>query len=830
MAVVGLDFGCMNAVVAQAERGGVTVLLNENSKRLNACQVSFQGKQRFLGEAAASIARSNYKNTVSCIKRFIGRKYQEPEVQQEMARVPGLKFVELQNGDVGVEVSYDGNPTQLTLQQCAAMMICKMSQICEEATKGVPIADCVVSVPAWFTNDQRLSMLDACEIAGVRCLRLMHDTTATALEYGIWRSAKKAFDAEKAQRVLFVDVGYSSYQVSVVDYVIGKLTVKSTTYDRTLGGRDFDMRVAEWIAAEFRAKHKCDPMSSPKPRMKLLDAAEKAKKTLSPHGVAEANIYLECLMNDLDFNCKLTLEKFEELVQPLLDRLLDPVERALQDSETSIDQLHSVEICGGGSRVASVKRVLATKLNTDQTQPNYGLKTTLNADECTSKGCAMQAAMLSPRFKVKEYNILEATPFGVSLSWDAPSTKPMEGDESDDEVNDSADVLLFPRNGETPSTKRLTFRRGEDFTIKASYADPAQLPEHVSPAIGAFTVKGVPAGSARVRVNVSHSVHGTVQVASAQLVQEVPDEEPKEDEKMDGGEGKEERAEEKKEEAKEEAKEPEPTKKKRKYKKTPLEVESSVARMTRQELNACLETEAQMANQDRVIRETNDMRNELEAYIYKMRDEVIGDLRPYVSDAAKQKFEAGLNDAETWLYEGDGYDATKSQYAQRLKDVRNIGDAAELRRKADRERPSLVAELQAKVEALKTFCNSTSEEHAHIGDDDRGTVRDAASKASEWLLESLEKQGSLEQCQDPVLLPSHIKDKLYDLDQATRPILTKPKPLPPKPAPPPPADAPPAEAKEEDGDAKMDDAAAAPEDAAAAAPEDAEMPDAPAAD
>ena len=252
--------------------------------------------------------------------------------------------------------------------------------------------------------------------------------------------------------------------------------------------------------------------------------------------------------------------------------------------------------------------------------------------------------------------------------------------------------------------------------------------------------------------------------------------------------------------------------------------------MTRQQLNACLETEAQMANQDRVIRETNDMRNELEAYIDKMRDEVIGDLRPYVSDDAKQKFEAGLNDAETWLYEGDGYDATKSQYAQRLKDVRNIGDAAELRRKADRERPSLVAELQAKVEALKTFCNSTSEEHAHIGDDDRGTVRDAASKASEWLLESLEKQGSLEQCQDPVLLPSHIKDKLYDLDQATRPILTKPKPLPPKPAPPPPADAPPAEAKEEDGDAKLDDAAAAPEDAAAAAPEDAEMPDAPAAD
>lgn len=833
MAVVGLDFGCMNAIVAQAERGGVTVLLNENSKRLNACQVSFQGKQRFLGEAAASIAKSNYKNTVSCMKRFLGRKFNEPEVQSEMARVPGLKFVEMQNGDIGVEVSYDGTPTTLSMPQCAAMMISKMSQICEEGSAKVPIADCVVSVPAWFTNNQRLAALDACEIAGVRCLRLMHDTTATALEYGIWRSAKKAFDAEVAQRVLFIDVGYSSYQVSVVDYVIGKLTVKSTAYDRTLGGRDFDLKVAEWIAGEFRAKHKCDPMSQPKPRMKLLDAAEKAKKTLSPHGVAEATIYLECLMNDLDFNCKLTLEKFEELVAPLLERLLDPVERALKDSETTIENIHSVEICGGGSRSACVKKVLAKRLERDQTQTNYGLKTTLNADECTAKGCAMQAAMLSPRFKVKEYSILEATPFGVSLSWDAPATKPMANDDDEEEeAADAADVLLFPVNGETPSTKRLTFRRGEDFTIKATYADTTQLPPNVSPEIGAFTVKGVPAGAARVRVNVSYSVHGTVQVASAQLVQEVPEEEPPADAKME--EAREEETEEKteeKEEAKEEpavaeeAKDPtertEVPKKKRKYKKTPLEVESSVARMTRPQLNAALETEAQMANQDRVIRETNDMRNELEAYIYKMRDEVIGDLKPYVSEDAKVTFEKALNDAETWLYEGDGYDATKSQYATRLKEVRGVGDAAELRRKADRERPSLIAELQAKVEALKTFCNSTSEEHAHISEEEKTSVRDAATKASEWLLESLEKQDALDQCQHPVLLPSHIKDKLYDLDQATRPVLTKPKPLPKKEEKK--VEEPAAETKEADGDAKMDEAS----ELAAEKAEDAEMPDAP---
>ena len=203
------------------------------------------------------------------MKRFMGRKMDEPEVQAEMKRVPGVTFCEV-DGLVGVEVMYDGEPKKLSMAQCAAMMIFKMSQICAESNKGAAIAETVVSVPAWFTNAQRLCMLDACDVAGVRCLRLMHDTTATALEYGIWRSAKKAFDEKDAQRVLFVDLGYSSYQVSVVDYVIGKLTVKATAFDRTLGGRDFDLAIAEWIGAEFQAKHKCDPMSNVKARMKKM--------------------------------------------------------------------------------------------------------------------------------------------------------------------------------------------------------------------------------------------------------------------------------------------------------------------------------------------------------------------------------------------------------------------------------------------------------------------------------------------------------------------------------------------------------------------------------
>ena len=808
------------------------------------------------------------------MKRFMGRKMSEPEVAAEIARVPGVKFVEV-DGLVGVEVMYDGEPKALSIPQCAAMMLFKMSQICADSNKGASIAEVVVSVPAWFTNSQRLAMLDACDVAGLRCLRLMHDTTATALEYGIWRSAKKAFDEKVTQRVLFVDMGYSSYQVSIVDYVIGKLVVKATAWDRTLGGRDFDEVIAAWIAGEFKAKHKCDPMENPKARMKLLDTAEKAKKTLSPHGVGEANIYCECLMNDLDFSIKLTLDKFEELIQPLLDRLVAPVDRALEASGTDPKDLAATEICGGGSRVASVKKVLAARLGLDAAATNYGLKTTLNADECVSKGCAMQAAMLSPRFKVKEYQIYEATPFGVSLSWDqgaAAAAAPMDtsADGGDDDGADdgatagTSDVVLFPRNGETPSTKRLTFRRGDDFKITASYdaKDAALLPAQCEALIGEFTVKGVPPASAdapsRVRVNVAHSVHGTVAISSAQLVVEVPDDEPakKDDEKKDDakadGEAK---SEEKKDDAPAESKDGEakaespakdgdaapgdakadaaPTKKKRKYKKTPLEVAATLPKMSKAQLDAALELEAQMANQDRVIQETNDMRNELEAYIYKMRDDVIGDLRPFVADDAKAAFEAALGGAEEWLYEGDGYDATKSQYAARLKDLHALGSPIQARFKAHEDRPAAVSALQTKIEDLKTFANSSDECFAHVDDSERATVRDAATKAGDWLMDMLDKQGKLEQHDDPALLPADVSAKLGDLERNTKAILAKPKPIPKKEEakaeePPPAPDATP----KDDGDAKMDDASAPDVDMpdAQADKSDVDMPDAAAPD
>lgn len=713
---------------------------------------------------------------------------------------------------VGVELMYDGSPLKLSMPQVAAMMLHKLSQICaaQESNKGVGVADAVMSIPAWFTNAQRLAMLDAFEIAGLKCLRLMHDTTAVALDYGIWRSAHKMFDESKGSRVLFVDLGYSSYQVSVVEYVLGKLVVKATAFDRNLGGRNFDMAIAEFVAAEFRAKFPGeDPMTAPKAKMKLLDACEKAKKTLSPQGVNEANLYIECLLNDRDFSVRLTREKFEELVASLLDRISSPIEQVLSESQTDRKDLQSVEIVGGGSRVASVKRKLAATLGLDVSAPNCGLSTTMNADEAIAKGCAMQAAMLSPRFKVKEYVIVEAAPFAIRLTWDSPTStdvpSPMDmaddddsaakKDDDDDAVSaanpNQTECTIFLRNDETPKERRVTFKRFSEFALRASYADPSALPPAApgqsSVDIGEFKIKGVlpaPPGSAdgyqqNVRVHILHSQDGTVTVPTAQLVQLVEDEtaaKPAAD-AMDTGKDDSPAGATTGEKASDAAP---PTKKKRKQKKTALVVEAKLPRMNRKAIDAAIELEAQMAHADRVIQETSDMRNELEAYIYKMRDDIIDSLRPYISDGDKSTFEKALNETETWLYDGDGYDSTKSSYFAKLESLKKIGDPVVARQQEEAGRGIAVSAFQQKLEDLKTWANSNQEAYAHITDDEKNIVRNEANKATSWLMDHLDKQSGLSSYEDPVLKTADIRKRLEEVQSVVKPIMNKPKPTPPK--------------------------------------------------
>jgi heat shock protein 4 len=258
MSCIGIDIGQETAVVAIARRGGIDVLANEVSKRQTACMVGFLGKERKVGEQALSGITSNLKNTITGIKALIGKKFHSEDIQAEIPLV-GYTITG-KAGDIGLPVQYNGETVMLTPERAMAMLLKGLQKIAEH-DQNAPVTDVVLSVPAYFTDAERHAMLDACSIAGLHCLRLMNDVTAAALSYGIY---KTDLPLDKATIVVFVDVGAMDSTVSIVSYLKGKLTVLATACDRHLGGRDFDMLLAQHFAAEWKEKHKIDAHSSKK--------------------------------------------------------------------------------------------------------------------------------------------------------------------------------------------------------------------------------------------------------------------------------------------------------------------------------------------------------------------------------------------------------------------------------------------------------------------------------------------------------------------------------------------------------------------------------------
>lgn len=776
MSVIGVDFGNVDCVVGQAKRGGIDIILNENSNRKNPNMVCVQGKQRFIGEGAVSIARMHFKNTATDIKRLIGRKFRHPEVQREIAQL-AYECVELANGDVGVVLSYNDERVTFSCEQIVAMVLNKMQAIAASANEGVNPAYAVLSCPGFYTDVQRRALLNATKIAGVNCLRLLNEHTAVALAYGIYKSARNLFHETDPQYVMFIDLGHASYTVSVVAFVQGKLQVKAAAYDRFLGGRDFDMVLAKDAAANFAEKYKTDPLANPKSRIKLLSACEKAKKNLSPYGVTATHLNIECLADDRDYHSQVTLEHFEELIAPLLARLDAPIERALAHAGIDKSQLANVEIIGGGTRVASVKRHLAEVLGLDKDAQNYGLSTTLNADESVARGCALQCAILSPMFKVKEFSITDCVHLPVRVSWDgASASKAQDAINDDEDVNmeeessDSNSMIIFGRKDEYPKTKRITFRRDKSFAIDAVYDESAKpyLPPDYVMSIGKFTIGGLPAVDSaelpKIRVNVQQDINGLFSVSSSQLMQEIKEEEKSAEE--EGKEG----------EAKEEAKTEQP--KKKRFRKIELTVTADVGGLSNAEVLAATEQELKMAHQDRVIEETFNKRNELESFVYEMRNQVADRLADFITESERATLEEQLATAEDWLYTDEGFDSTKSVYQNKLDELRKLTNPVEFRLTESSERGVAQTELQAVIEEYKRMVNSGDEKYSHWTEEEKAKLRQACLDAETWLFDSLAKQNELKPTDAPVLTSAAIRTRAVGVRAVALPIVTKPKPLP----------------------------------------------------
>lgn len=697
------------------------------------------------------------------MKLLVGRKFDSPDVQRELASLP-YRAVKMAHGGVGVKVTYDDKETVLPVEQLFSMLLIRAKDVSFAANNGLNLADAVLAVPHWYTDAQRRAMLVASEIANMNTLKVVNESTAIALSYGIFKSAKKLFSETDPVHIMFIDIGYTGYCVSIVDFIQENMKVLSTVCDRSFGGRDFDDIIVTYLVECFKAKTGIDVSKNTKALLKLQVAAEKAKKTLSPHGVGEANVSVECLAEDRDLSVTLTRDEFESRASKLIGRLAGPVEKALAEAGLQKKDISEVEIVGGSTRVNIVKKILGEILELDPTAMNYGLKTTMNSDEAVARGCALQAAIVSSRMKVKPFNITDKLHYGITAYFDSnsESSNADDGESKEDVSFHGSSADIYKRGDDLPhKPRRLTFRaKSASFSLRLAYDNEsaAFLPEGEDRHIAQYSIRIPPdlvsSGPKDVRVTFDFDRNGLVQVANAHLLEEYI-EEAKE------GEG--------------EAK--------KKYRKHDLEVVSEVFSLSREQIKQCIELEASWANEDRLIRETADKRNELESYIYSMRTKLDGALKPYCSSSEKDKLSSMLTDAEDWLY-NDGFESTKQQYARKIDELKVIGDKIEFRQSEENGRPSAIDALKRQIEMVKVFASNYDKDHEHITEEERSKVRSEADKMEGWLYDAMSKQADQPQNADPAFTLADINKKRQELFNVTNPITTKPKPKPaPAPAP-----------------------------------------------
>ncbi|XP_075958747.1 heat shock 70 kDa protein 4a [Anarhichas minor] len=792
MSVVGFDLGFQSCYVAVARAGGIETVANEYSDRCTPSVVSFGPRNRSIGAAAKSQVVTNCRNTVQGFKRFHSRAFTDPYVQSAKSNLV-YDLAQMPSGATGIKVMYMEEEKVFSIEQVTGMLLSKLKETAESALKK-PVADCVISVPSYFTDSDRRSVMDAAQIAGLNCLRLMNETTAVSLAYGIYKQDLPAPE-DKPRIVVFVDVGHSGYQVSVCAFNKGKLKILATAFDSELGGKAFDDILVNHFCEEFGKKYKLDVKSKPRALVRLSQECEKLKKLMSANS-SDLPLNIECFMNDIDVSGKLNRGHFEEMCAGLLTKVEGPLRSVMEQAKLKKEDVYAVEIVGAASRIPSIK---------DRISKFFGkeLSTTLNADEAVARGCALQCAILSPAFKVREFSITDVVPYSISLKWNSAAEEGL------------SDCEVFQKNHAAPFSKVLTFFRKEPFTLEGYYSSPKELP-YPNSTIGQFLIHNVvpqaSGESSKVKVKVRVNVHGMFSVSSASLIevmktaegeeaietdQPAKEEENKmhvdqEDHKHQSGDNADNRSEVEEMETAEDAKQakkndqpPQAKKPKVKTKTVELPIENSLhGQLSDDALNLSVENEGKMIMQDKLEKERNDAKNNVEEYVYDMRDKLHGVLEKFVNEADRDTFSLRLEETENWLYE-DGEDQQKQVYIDKLAELKTMGQPicerymeAEERPKAFEELGRLIQMYMKIVEAYK----AKDELYDHLDELEVTRVEKQAKDAMIWISSKMNQQNNQDLTLEPVVKVGEIQAKIKELYSACNPVVSKPKPKvePPK--------------------------------------------------
>lgn len=401
MTVIGIDLGTTYSAVGVWKGDRVEIITNEQGNRTTPSWVAFTDKERLIGDAAKNQAAMNPMNTIFDAKRLIGRRFNDAEVQEDLKMFPYTVKAD-KDGKCLIQVQYKGETRDFSPEEISAMVLTKMKNIAETYL-GETVTEAVVTVPAYFNDTQRQATKDAGVISGLTVKRIINEPTAASIAYGI----DKQTDAER--NILVFDLGGGTFDVTLLTMDDGVFEVKATAGDTRLGGEDFDNRLVNHFATEFKRKFKTDMTSNPRAVRKLKSACERLKRTLSSS--TNATIELDSLYEGNDFYSSLTRARFESLCMDLFRGCLKPVTKVLEDSKVDKRSIHDIVLVGGSTRIPKIKSLLQDFFNGKE------LCQSINPDEAVAYGAAVQGAILGGQSSEKIDNLvlLDVMPLSLGL-------------------------------------------------------------------------------------------------------------------------------------------------------------------------------------------------------------------------------------------------------------------------------------------------------------------------------------------------------------------------------------------------------------------------------